>query len=121
MLLRMPCNVCQCKDISLGRFQGFATGDGVIIVGGFFTKAARESSYAKMSLGTVPKVAIHEPNKTLKVVTDFLEALRVSQHKAIFDAYRYYNVQGGRVLTLQSSNQVQYTHVFICGINYIMR
>ena len=74
-----------------------------------------------MSLGTVPKVAIHEPNKTLKVVTDFLEALRVSQHKAIFDTYRYYNAQGGRVLTLQSSNQVQYTHVFICGIYDIMR
>ena len=117
-------NVTQCHNLLqnvFGRFQGFATGDGVIIVGGFFTKAARESSYAKMSLGTVPKVAIHEPNKTLKVVTDFLEALRVSQHKAIFDTYRYYNAQGGRVLTLQSSNQVQYTHVFICCISDIMR
>ena len=37
--------------------KGFATGDGAIIVGGFFGKDARESSYAKASLGTFSNVA----------------------------------------------------------------
>jgi hypothetical protein len=37
--------------------KGFATGDGAIIVGGFFNKHARESSYAKASIGTFPDVA----------------------------------------------------------------
>ena len=37
--------------------KGFATGDGVIIVGGFFNKFARESSYAKASIGTFPDVS----------------------------------------------------------------
>jgi hypothetical protein len=37
--------------------KGFATGDGVIIVGGFFNKHARESSYAKASIGTFPSVS----------------------------------------------------------------
>ena len=37
--------------------KGFATGDGVIIVAGFFHKHARESSYAKASIGTFPSVS----------------------------------------------------------------
>jgi hypothetical protein len=37
--------------------KGFATGDGAIIVGGFFNKHARESSYAKASIGTFPTVS----------------------------------------------------------------
>jgi hypothetical protein len=36
--------------------KGFASGDGAIVVGGFFTKHARESSYAKASLGTFPDI-----------------------------------------------------------------
>jgi hypothetical protein len=34
--------------------KGFATGDGAIIVGGFFKQRVRESTYAKASLGTFP-------------------------------------------------------------------
>jgi hypothetical protein len=37
-----------------------------------------------MSLGTLPKAAFPVPNQNLKVVKDFVEALRVSQHKAIY-------------------------------------
>jgi hypothetical protein len=37
--------------------KGFATGDGAIIVGGFFDRHARESSYAKASIGTFPCVS----------------------------------------------------------------
>ena len=36
--------------------KGFATGDGAIIVGGFFKQRVRESTYAKASLGTFPPV-----------------------------------------------------------------
>lgn len=86
--------------------KGFETGDGVIIVGGFFNKVARESSYAKMSLGTLPKVKVPKPNKELKIVKDFLLALRTSQQKAVYDCYSEYNAQGGRVLTLQTGSQV---------------
>jgi hypothetical protein len=66
------------------------------VVGGFYNKVARESSYAKLSLGTLPKASFPEPNRNLKVVKDFVEALRVSQHKAIYDCFRYYNAQGGK-------------------------
>ncbi len=108
----MRCHVVWCDYLCenvlncVPRSQGFDTGDGVIIVGGFYTKIARESSYAKISLGTIPKVKFPEPNKKLKAVVDFVEELRVSQHKAIFDCFRRYNAAGGRVLTLQSKKQV---------------
>ena len=46
--------------------KGFDTGDGVIIVGGFFGKHARESSYAKASLGTFPEVAFAKVSPDLK-------------------------------------------------------
>jgi hypothetical protein len=36
--------------------KGFTTGEGCIIVGGFFRKEARESMYAKASIGTFPGV-----------------------------------------------------------------
>ena len=36
--------------------KGFNTGEGAIIVGGFFRKEARESTYAKSSLGSFPGV-----------------------------------------------------------------
>ena len=37
--------------------KGFNTGDGAIIVGGFFRQRVRESTYAKASLATFPEVA----------------------------------------------------------------
>jgi hypothetical protein len=37
--------------------KGFITGEGAIIVGGFFRRQARESTYAKSSLGTFPTVS----------------------------------------------------------------
>jgi hypothetical protein len=36
--------------------KGFSSGDGAIIVGGFFRQRVRESTYAKASLGTFPQV-----------------------------------------------------------------
>ena len=37
--------------------KGFASGDGAIVVGGFFRHRVRESTYSKASLGTFPQVA----------------------------------------------------------------
>jgi hypothetical protein len=36
--------------------KGFASGDGAIVVGGFFRQRARESTYSKASIGTFPQV-----------------------------------------------------------------
>ena len=36
--------------------KGFSSGDGALIVGGFFRQRQRESTYAKSSLGTCPQV-----------------------------------------------------------------
>ena len=105
----MSYNVIKCLPMLYS--VGFATGEGVIVVGGFYNKVARESSFAKMSLGTLPKAAFPVPNQNLKVVKEFVEALRVSQHKAIYDCFRYYNAQGGRVLTLQFGAQVKFPHI----------
>lgn len=38
--------------------KGFVTGEGAVIVGAFFNKEARESTYAKASFGTFPKLPI---------------------------------------------------------------
>jgi hypothetical protein len=37
--------------------KGFASGDGAIIVGGFFRQRVRESTYSKASLGTFPQMS----------------------------------------------------------------
>jgi hypothetical protein len=38
--------------------KGFVTGEGAVVVGAFFNKEARESTYAKASFGTFPKLPI---------------------------------------------------------------
>ncbi len=38
--------------------KGYATGEGAIMVGAFFNKDARNSTYAKASFGTFPKLNI---------------------------------------------------------------
>jgi len=96
--------------------KGFATGEGIIIVGGFFSKDARESSYAKMSLGTFPKLGIAKVDNERVAVKKFRKALRASQHKAIANCYRKYNAKGGRVLTLQSGNQVYFPKAVVLAV-----
>ena len=76
------------------------------MVGGFFSKEARESSYAKVSIGTFPKVPIRKADANRVVVKKFKKALRASQHAAVAKCYSDYNAKGGRILTLQTGNQV---------------
>ncbi len=40
--------------------KGYVSGEGVIVVGAFFNKEARNSTYAKASLGTFPSLPIPE-------------------------------------------------------------
>ena len=37
--------------------KGFASGDGAIVVGGYFRQRVRESTYAKASVGTFPQMS----------------------------------------------------------------
>ena len=61
--------------------KGIATGEGIIIVGGFFSKDARESSYAKMSLGTFPKIGSAKVDNERVAVKKFRKALRACNIK----------------------------------------
>ena len=59
----VPRNTCVLSSIlffdEINRDQkGYATGEGAIVVGAFFNKEARNSTYAKASLGTFPKLPI---------------------------------------------------------------
>ena len=76
------------------------------MVGGFFSKEARESSYAKVSVGTFPKLPIKKADANRVVVKKFKKALRASQHAAIANCYREYNAKGGRIVPLQTGDQV---------------
>ena len=59
----IPKNTCALSAIlffdEINRDQkGFVTGEGAVVVGAFFNKEARESTYAKASFGTFPKLPI---------------------------------------------------------------
>jgi hypothetical protein len=96
--------------------KGFVSGEGIIIVGGFFAKEARESSYAKMSLGTFPKLGFRKEDMNRVVVKKFTKAVRAAQHAAIANCYREYNAKGGRVLTVQSEQQVYFPKAIVLAI-----
>jgi hypothetical protein len=49
--------------------KGFASGDGAIVVGGYFRQRVRESTYAKASLGTFPQMAFPKVSTTCSLVT----------------------------------------------------
>ena len=91
-------------------------GEGIIIVGGFFAKEAREPSYAKMSLGTFPKLGFRKEDMNRVVVKKFTKAVRAAQHAAIANCYREYNAKGGRVLTVQSEQQVYFPKAIVLAI-----
>jgi hypothetical protein len=64
--------------------KGFSKGDGIILVGAFFNKHARESSLAKVSLGSFPQVHIAKTNAQLKVAQEFTKAARAFFHSCIY-------------------------------------
>ena len=86
----------------------------MIVTGGFFSKDARESSYAKVSLGTFPQLPFKPVDATRVVVKRFKKLLRAAHHEAIANCYREYNEKGGRILTLQNGQQV-----ITCNLTFI--
>ena len=96
--------------------KGIVSGEGIIIVGGFFKKDARESSYAKVSLGTFPTFHIPKADATRVVVAKFKKAMRASQHAAIAQCYRDYNAKGGHIIPLQTGRQVYFPKAVVLAI-----
>ena len=85
----------------------------MIVTGGFFSKDARESSYAKVSLGTFPQLPFKESDANRVVVRKFKKVLRAAHNEAIANCYRKKKKKGGRIVTLQSGQQVKYKcHIF---------
>jgi hypothetical protein len=96
--------------------KGFVSGDGIIIVGGFFSKDARESSYAKVSLGTFPTLDVSRVDAKRVVVQRFKKKMRTAQHAAIAQCYRDFNAKGGHIFNLQSGQQVYFPKAVVLAV-----
>ena len=96
--------------------KGFITGDGVVLMGGFFTKKARESLFAKYSLGTIPTIDVSGRNGTKITFIRFVRQLRARCHAAIRDCYIRFNNAGGAVLKLQSGRIVYFARAVILSV-----
>jgi hypothetical protein len=96
--------------------KGYRTGDGVLLMGGFFNRAARESLYAKYSLGTLPTVQVPKVVAKKVVYLRFLRAMRAKCHAAILACYVNFNNAGGAVLKLQSGRYMYFPRAVILAI-----
>jgi hypothetical protein len=96
--------------------KGFCTSEGAIIVGGFFRKAARESTYAKTSLGSFPAVEFPRASKTLQCVTRFQKDLRSHQIEAIKNCFKTYNDKGGAIIPLQNGKAMYFPRAAVLAI-----
>ena len=81
--------------------KGFNTGDGAIVVGGFFRAQIRESTDAKVSFGTFPKVHFPPENRKLDKVKLFMKKMRHHHLKAIYNCFTRFNKRGGAIVHLQ--------------------
>jgi hypothetical protein len=88
--------------------KGYKTGDGIIIMGGFFNRNARESLFSKYSLGTLPSIEVPRPNRTKVAYCRFSRLLRARCHAAILACYTEFNNAGGAMLKLQYNNRLIY-------------
>ena len=86
--------------------KGFNTGDGAIVVGGFFRAQIRESTDAKVSFGTFPKVHFPAENRNLDKVKVFMKKMRHHHLKAIYNCFTRFNKRGGAVVHLQVPSHV---------------
>jgi hypothetical protein len=88
--------------------KGYQTGDGVLIMGGFFKRRARESLFAKYSLGTLPSIEVAKVNQERVAYTRFSWELRARCHAAILACYTDFNRKGGAMLRLQYDDRLMY-------------
>ena len=96
--------------------KGFNTGDGAIVVGGFFRARARESTDSKVSFGTFPKVPFPACNRDLVKVKIFLKQLRHSQMNAIYGCFTRFNDRGGAVVQLQTGTPLYLARAVILAV-----
>jgi hypothetical protein len=96
--------------------KGFSKGDGVIIVGAFFTKQARDSSLAKISLGSLPPIHIAKCNRLLKAAVDFNKAARNLFYGAIYKCYTDFNDTDGVTCELQHGEKIHMAKAIILAI-----
>ena len=103
-------------EINLDQKGYYRTGDDVLLMGGFFNRAARESLYAKYSLGTLPTVQVPKVMAKKVVYLRFLRAMRAKCHAAILGCYVDFNNAGGAVLKLQSGRYMYFPRAVILAI-----
>ena len=96
--------------------KGFSKGDGVILVGAFFNKHARESSLAKVSLGSLPPIHIAKTNTKLKVAEDFTKAARNYFYSCIYQCFAKFNATKGAKCELQTGELVHFSKAIILAI-----
>ena len=96
--------------------KGFSKGDGIILVGGFFKKHARESSLAKVSLGSFPPIHIAKTNTTLKAAQEFTKAARAYFHSRIYQSYADFNATNGGLCELQNGDVIHISKAIILAM-----
>jgi hypothetical protein len=96
--------------------KGFSKGDGVILVGAFFKKHARESSLAKVSLGSFPPIQIAKTNTKLKVAEDLTKAARKYFYSCIYETFANFNATNGAKCELQNGDLVHFSKAIILAI-----
>ena len=77
---------------------------------------ARESTYAKASLGTVPDVPVASVNRNRVVVKEFRSTLRAACHESILGCYQAYNRKGGCIVPMQSGSSLYFPRACILAI-----
>ena len=96
--------------------KGFDTGDGGIVVAGFLRKRARESTHAKKSFATFPKVAFPPCNRNKRIVKRFQLQLRQHRLRAIYECFESFNKTGGAVVRLQHGPDVYFAKAALLAI-----
>ena len=96
--------------------KGYTTGDGVLLMGGFFTRKARESLFAKYSLGTLPAIPVTTVNSKRAVYVRFVREMRARCHAAIMACYTSFNNAGGAILKLQYGQYMYFPRAVILAI-----
>jgi hypothetical protein len=85
--------------------KGFASGDGAIVVGGFFRRRVRESTYSKVSVGTFPQVGFPQVDYTMYAHV-FRCSVRAGPH-ALGYAYATEGLHGVASRVLSGCNVVK--------------
>ena len=96
--------------------KGFNSADGAVIVGAFFNKHARESSYAKASLGTFPQLIPAPQNRQITAFTQFNKDARAFFHKAILQCFDDFNRRSPISLTLQTGEELRFSKSIILAL-----